>query len=43
MKLNAARTLLFVACGDDDIIDVIDVETLEARRWHPNWTKPRSL
>ena len=29
MKLNADRSLLFVACGDDDIIDVIDVETLE--------------
>ena len=29
MKLNADRTLLFVACGDDDIIDVIDVESLE--------------
>ena len=29
MKFNAARTLLYVACGDDDIIDVIDVETLE--------------
>jgi len=29
MKLNAARTLLYVACGDDDIIDVIDVAPLE--------------
>ena len=29
MKLNADRTLLHVACGDDDVIEVIDVETLE--------------
>lgn len=29
MKLNAERTLLYVACGDDDVIDVIDVDTLE--------------
>jgi PQQ-dependent catabolism-associated beta-propeller protein len=29
MQFNAARTLLFVACGDDDVIDVIDVATLE--------------
>jgi PQQ-dependent catabolism-associated beta-propeller protein len=29
MKFNADQTLLYVACGDDDVIDVIDVETLE--------------
>ena len=29
MKLNADRTLLYVACGGDDVIEVIDVETLE--------------
>lgn len=29
MKLNGARTLLYVACGDDDVIDVIDVNALE--------------
>ena len=29
MRLNADRTLLYVACGDDDVIDIIDVETLE--------------
>ncbi len=29
MKLNADRTLLYVACGDDDVIEVIDVETVE--------------
>ncbi len=29
MHFNADRTQLFVACGDDDAIDVIDVGTLE--------------
>ncbi len=29
MQFNKARTLLFVACGDDDSIDVIDIATLE--------------
>lgn len=29
MHFNAAHTLLYVACGDDDVIDVIDVATLE--------------
>ncbi|MGB3024407.1 PQQ-dependent catabolism-associated beta-propeller protein, partial [Paradevosia shaoguanensis] len=29
MHFNADRTLLYVACGDDDAIDVIDVEKLE--------------
>ena len=29
MRFNEARTLLFVACGDDDVIDVIDVATLQ--------------
>lgn len=29
MKMNKDRTLLYVACGDDDVIDVIDIETLE--------------
>lgn len=40
MKLNAARTLLFVACGDDDIIDVIDVETLEVIDGIPTGPSP---
>ena len=40
MKLNAARTLLFVACGDDDIIDVIDVETLELVAGIPTGPSP---
>ena len=28
MHFNAAKDLLYVACGDDDAIDVIDVATL---------------
>lgn len=28
MRFNADHTLLYVACGDDDVIDVIDVATL---------------
>jgi YVTN family beta-propeller protein len=40
MKLNAARTLLFVACGDDDIIDIIDVESLEVVDGIPTGPSP---
>ena len=40
MKLNADRSLLFVACGDDDIIDVIDVETLEVVDGIPTGPSP---
>lgn len=29
MHFNADKSLLYVACGDDDVIDVIDVATLE--------------
>ena len=29
MHFNADKTMLYVACGDDDVIDVIDVATLE--------------
>ena len=29
MHFNAAHTLLYVACGDDDVIDVIDVAPLQ--------------
>ena len=29
MHFNAARDKLYVACGDDDVIDVIDLATLE--------------
>lgn len=29
MQFNKDQTLLYVACGDDDVIDVIDVVTLE--------------
>ena len=40
MKLNADRTLLFVACGDDDIIDIIDVEALEVVDGIPTGPSP---
>ena len=29
MHFNADRTLLYVACGDDDVIDIIDVAKLQ--------------
>lgn len=29
LQFNADRTLLYVACGDDDVIDIIDLATLE--------------
>lgn len=29
MSFNSDHSLLYVACGDDDVIDVIDMETLE--------------
>ena len=29
MRFNEAHTFLYVACGDDDVIDVIDVATLQ--------------
>ena len=29
MQFNRDRTMLYVACGDDDVIDVIDLATLE--------------
>ena len=31
LQVNPDKTLLYVACGDDDVIDVIDVATLAAR------------
>jgi DNA-binding beta-propeller fold protein YncE len=32
MHFSADHTLLYVACGDDDVIDVINVAKLEVRR-----------
>jgi PQQ-dependent catabolism-associated beta-propeller protein len=40
MKFNADQTLLYVACGDDDVIDVIDVETLEVVDQIPTGPSP---
>jgi PQQ-dependent catabolism-associated beta-propeller protein len=40
MKFNDAQTLLYVACGDDDVIDVIDVETLEVVDQIPTGPSP---
>ena len=31
MHFNADHTLLYVACGDDDVIDVIDVAKLRTQ------------
>src|SRR5690606_10313867 len=40
MHFNEAHTLLYVACGDDDIIDIIDVETLEVVDGIPTGPSP---
>ena len=32
MHFNADHSKLYVACGDDDVIDVIDVATVQGRR-----------
>ena len=40
MKMNKERTLLFVACGDDDVIDVIDIATLEVVDGIPTGPSP---
>jgi PQQ-dependent catabolism-associated beta-propeller protein len=40
MQFNADKTLLYVACGDDDVIDVIDVATLEVVDQIPTGPSP---
>jgi PQQ-dependent catabolism-associated beta-propeller protein len=40
MHFNAARTHLYVACGDDDVIDVIDIATLEVVDQIPTGPSP---
>ncbi|MAM61768.1 PQQ-dependent catabolism-associated beta-propeller protein [Maritimibacter sp. UBA3975] len=40
MKMNDAQTMLYVACGDDDVIDVIDIETLEVVDQIPTGPSP---
>src|SRR5690606_39180845 len=40
MRFNNDNTLLYVACGDDDVIDVIDVATLEVVDHIPTGPSP---
>ena len=40
MHFNADKSLLYVACGDDDVIDVIDVATLEVVDHIPTGPSP---
>jgi PQQ-dependent catabolism-associated beta-propeller protein len=40
MHFNADHTLLYVACGDDDAIDVIDVKTLAVVKSIPTGPSP---
>jgi len=40
MRFNADHSLLYVACGDDDIIDVIDVASLEVVDGIPTGPSP---
>ncbi|HUV32629.1 MAG TPA: hypothetical protein VMW31_03580, partial [Devosiaceae bacterium] len=40
MKFNHEHTLLYVACGDDDVIDIIDVATLEVVDYIPTGRSP---
>lgn len=40
MNFNADHTLLYVACGDDDVIDVIDVATYEVIDQIPTGRSP---
>jgi PQQ-dependent catabolism-associated beta-propeller protein len=40
MQFNHDHTLLYVACGDDDVIDIIDVATLEVVDYIPTGRSP---
>jgi PQQ-dependent catabolism-associated beta-propeller protein len=40
MKFNASHTLLYVACGDDDVIDIIDVAELDVVDYIPTGRSP---
>ena len=40
MKFNQDHTLLYVACGDDDVIEIIDVATLEVVDYIPTGRSP---
>lgn len=43
MAFNADHTLLYVACGDDDVIDVIDVATLTIVDQIPTGRSPEAF
>lgn len=43
MSFNADHSLLYVACGDDDVIDVIDVATLEVVNHIPTGRSPEMI
>ncbi len=43
MEFNEDRTLLYVACGDDDVIDVIDVESLKVIDAIPTGPSPEEF
>lgn len=43
MHFNDAHTLLYVACGDDDVIDIIDVGTLELVDSIPTGPSPEAF
>ena len=43
MHFNADKTQLFVACGDDDTVDVIDVGTLEVVDSIPTGPSPEAF
>ena len=43
MRFNNEQTLLYVACGDDDVIDVIDVATLEVVDYIPTGPSPEDF
>ena len=43
MQFNASKTLLYVACGDDDVIDIIDVATLEVVDFIPTGRSPEAF
>ena len=43
LRFNADHTLLYVACGDDDVIDVIDVASLEVVDYIPTGPSPEDF
>ena len=43
MEFNHDHTLLYVACGDDDVIDIIDVAALEVVDYIPTGRSPEAF